>query len=183
MITIITQFLVISYDLQNDLDIQRCKRDFSRQANGILSRFGIGTPEVLTQLLHSYCMSVYGCALWNLNNRSIKALDVCINKVLRHIWSLPYNCHTDILHLVAGSDSIFNICYNRFCKLLFLIYATIVFVSYCVQLRSLVNLSSMICFSRLLTVLSQFYWLLVITLSMALILFVTTVMQIFQLLI
>ena len=31
---------------------------------------------------------------------------------------LPYNCHTDTLHLVAGSVSIFNICYNRFCKLL-----------------------------------------------------------------
>ena len=32
--------------------------------------------------------------------------------------SLPYNCHTDTLHLEAGSDSIFNICNNRFCKLL-----------------------------------------------------------------
>ena len=64
-------------------------------------------------------MSFYGCALWNLSNRSIKALHVSINKVLRRIWSLPYNCHTDILHLVAGSDSIFNVCYNRFCKLLF----------------------------------------------------------------
>ena len=50
--------------------------------------------------------------------RSIKALDICINKVLRRIWSLPYKCHTDILYLVAGSDRIFNVCYNRFCKLL-----------------------------------------------------------------
>ena len=32
---------------------------------------------------------------------------VCINKVLQRIWSLPHNCHTDILHLVADSDSIF----------------------------------------------------------------------------
>jgi len=63
-------------------------------------------------------MSFYGCALWNLSNRSIKALDVCINKVLRRIWSLPYNCYIDTLHLVAGSDRIFNVCYNRFCKLL-----------------------------------------------------------------
>ena len=109
---------IISYDLQNDLDIQRCKRDFIRRANGVLSRFGFCTPEVLTQLLHTYCMSFYGCALWNLCNRSIKALDICINKVLLRIWSLPYNCHTDILHLVAGSDSIFNVCYNCSCKLL-----------------------------------------------------------------
>ena len=98
--------------------MRRCKHDFIRWANGVLSRFGFCTPEVLTQLLCTYCMSFYGCALWNLSIRSIKALDVCINKVLRRIWSLPYNCHTDILHLVAGSDSIFNVCYNRFCKLL-----------------------------------------------------------------
>ena len=116
---------IVSYDLQNDLDIQRCKRDFIRQANSVLSHFVLCTPKVLTQLLHSYCMSFYGCAHWNLNNRSIKALEACINKVLRHIWSLPYNCHNDILYLVSGSYSIFNIRYNRFCKL-------------CVELRSLV---------------------------------------------
>ena len=75
--------------------IFRCKRDFIGPANGVLSRFGFCTPEVLTQLLHTYCMSFYGCAPWNLSNRSIKTLDVCINKVLQHIWSLPYNCHTD----------------------------------------------------------------------------------------
>ena len=36
---------IISYDLQNDLDIQRCKRDFIRRGNGVLSRFGFCTPE------------------------------------------------------------------------------------------------------------------------------------------
>ena len=71
---------IISYDLQNDLDIQRCKRDFIRRTNGVLSRFGFCTPEVLTQLLRTYCMSFYGCELWNLSNRSIKALDVCTIK-------------------------------------------------------------------------------------------------------
>ena len=94
---------IISHDLKNDLDIQRCKRDFIRRANGVLSHFDFCTPEGLTQVLHSYCMSFYWYTLWNLSNRSIKALDVCINKVLQRIWSLPYNCHTDTLHLVAGS--------------------------------------------------------------------------------
>ena len=48
----------MSYDLQNALDIQRCKHDFIRRANGILSCFGSCTPEVFTQLLHSYCMVI-----------------------------------------------------------------------------------------------------------------------------
>ena len=45
---------IISYDLQNDLDIQRCKCDFIRRANGVLLRFGFCTPEVLTQLYLLY---------------------------------------------------------------------------------------------------------------------------------
>ena len=106
---VLSMLTILDIYLQND-DIQRCKRDFIRRVNCVLSHFGFCTHEVLTQ------MSFYGCALWNLSNRSIKALDVCINKVLRCIWSLPYNCHTDVLHLVAGSDRI--LCHNGFFELL-----------------------------------------------------------------
>ncbi len=108
---------VVCHDLSDDLDIQKCQRDFVRRANGVLLRFGFCTPTVLTRLLRSYCMSFYGCALWNLNHKMIKCLEVCMNKVLRRIWSLPYDCHTDILHSVSGCYSIVNVCYNRFCKL------------------------------------------------------------------
>lgn len=107
----------ISQDLVCDVDIHRCQRDFIRRANGVLLRFGFCSPKVLTRLLRSYCMSFYGCALWELNSKSIKCLEVCMNKVLRRIWSLPYCCHTDILHSVSGCYSILNVCYNRFCKL------------------------------------------------------------------
>ena len=62
-------------------------------------------------------MSFYGCALWNLNNKALKCIDVSMNKVLCRVWHLPYNCHTDILHSVAGCYSISNVSYNRFCKL------------------------------------------------------------------
>ena len=33
---------------------------------------------------------------------------------LRRIWSLPFNCHTDLLHICT----IFNVCYSRCCKLI-----------------------------------------------------------------
>ena len=38
---------IISCDPRNDLDVQRCKRDFIRRANCVLSQFGFCTPEVL----------------------------------------------------------------------------------------------------------------------------------------
>ena len=108
---------VLQENLQDDLDIQRCRSDFIKRANCILHRFAFCTPEVLSYLLRCYCMSFYGCAIWDLSSPSIKSLDVCMNKVLRRIWSLPYNSHTGILHVVSKCCSVYNVCYNRFCKL------------------------------------------------------------------
>ncbi len=63
-------------------------------------------------------MSLYGCALWSLNAQAIRSLDVCMNKILRRIWSLPFNCHTDLIHIMSNCTSVFNICYSRCCKLI-----------------------------------------------------------------
>ena len=86
----------------NNADILRCSRDFCKQANGILFRFGFCDPVVQTKLLLNYCMSLCGCALWSLNCSGIKCLYVCLNKGLRRIWSLPPNSHTGIVHCVSG---------------------------------------------------------------------------------
>ena len=86
----------------NLMDNVRCSRDFCKQANGILFRFGFCDPVVQTTLLLNYCMSLYGCVLWSLNCSEIKHLDVCLNKRLRRIWSLPPNSITGIVHCVSG---------------------------------------------------------------------------------
>ena len=93
---------VLAENLQDDLDIQWCRSDFIKWANCILYRFAFCTPVVLSYLLRCFCMSYYGCVLWNLSNRSIKCLDVCMNNILRQVWSLPFNCHTSILHAISG---------------------------------------------------------------------------------
>ena len=63
-------------------------------------------------------MSYYGCVLWNLSNPSIKCFDVCMNNILCQVWSLPFNCHTSILHVISGCHSIYNTCYKRFYNML-----------------------------------------------------------------
>ena len=73
---------VLTYNLMNNDDILRCSRDFCKQANGNLFRFGFCDPVVPTRLLLNYCMFLHGCALWSLNCREIKHLDVCFNKCL-----------------------------------------------------------------------------------------------------
>ena len=109
---------ILTSKLQDDHDIQRCLLDFVKRANSTLYRFKFCTPRVLVHLLRSYCMSFYGCAIWSLNTRSIRSIDVSMNKILRRIWSLPFNCHTDLLHVISNCTSVFNVCYSRCCKLI-----------------------------------------------------------------
>ena len=92
---------VLAENLQDDLDIQQCRSDF-KQANCVLHRFALCTPVVLSYLLHCFYMSYYGYVLCNLSNPSIKCFDVCINNILRRVWSLPFNCHTNILHVISA---------------------------------------------------------------------------------
>ena len=116
---------VLHYSSENSPDAHRQLEEalsslkiYSLSSNyRTLHRFAFCTPEVLSYLLRCYCMSFYGCAVWDLTSPSIKSLDVCMNKVLRRIWSLPYNSHSGILHVVSNCCSVYSVCYNRFCKL------------------------------------------------------------------
>ena len=65
--------------------------------------------RTLTFLLRSFCLSLYGCALWRLDSKAITGIEVAFNKVLRRIWNLPFNSHTRIVHCTARLFSIFNL--------------------------------------------------------------------------
>ena len=75
-------------------------------------------PLVKSCLLKFYCLSLYGCSLWNLSCRSLCSIEVSFNNILRRIWKLPRNCHTGILHLTALLPSIFNVVQSRSSTLL-----------------------------------------------------------------
>ena len=106
-----------SCNLMDNADILRCSRDFCKQANSILFRFGFCDPVVLTRLLLNYCMSLHGCALWSSNCSENKNLDVRFNECLWRIWSLPPNSHNGIVRCFSGCVSAYNVCFQRSCKL------------------------------------------------------------------
>ena len=117
----------LTANLMDGDDIFRCSRDFVRKANGILIKFGFCEPFILTKLLTCFCLSLYGCALWSLDSRAIKHLDVSINNCLRRIWSLPRNCHTSTQYLVVIVClilviNLFVICFGQLLIVAILLY-------------------------------------------------------------
>ena len=103
----------LSYDLSDNFDISMKTRDLVKKANLLLYTFSAADPVVKTHLFQSYCLSLYGCTLWNLSCPGIRSLEVAFNNILRRIWHLPYNSHTGIVHSTAHLPSISNLVQSR----------------------------------------------------------------------
>ena len=99
----------LTYDLSDDEDIVFRSRDFLKKGNLLFYNFKFCSPSTLTFLLRSFCLSLYGCALWRLDSKAITGIEVAFNKVLRRIWNLPFNSHTRIVHCTARLFNIFNL--------------------------------------------------------------------------
>ena len=59
----------LSYNLSDDEDINRKCHDFLKKANILLVNFKFCSPSTLTFLFRSFCLSLYGCALWCLDSK------------------------------------------------------------------------------------------------------------------
>ena len=59
----------------------------------MLYSFSSCNPQVKTKLLLSFCLSLYGSALWFSSSSALRSLEIAFNNILRRIWSLPRMCH------------------------------------------------------------------------------------------
>ena len=96
---------ILTHNLNDDEDIVSAIKDMCCKANCMLHTFACCDPIVKTHLFSSFCLSLYGAALWKSSNPQLKSLEVAFNNILRKIWSLPRYCHTAILHCVARLPS------------------------------------------------------------------------------
>ena len=89
----------------------------------------------------SYCLSLYGCPLWNLSSSTINLINIAYNKILRKLWCLPRHSHRRIVHCVAETTCITNL----ICKRFFAFYKKALLGSYLV--RSVYYKSSILCYT------------------------------------
>ena len=58
---------ILSFDNSDTADILCKARDLVRKANLMMHTFSAAGPLVKSRLLQLYCLSLYGCSLWNLS--------------------------------------------------------------------------------------------------------------------
>ena len=101
-------------DSADSADIIRETRHLLRKANYTLCTISFADPFVLCSLIKSFCLSLYRAQLWDLSNKNIINLQVVFNRILRRIWNLPFNSHTNIVYCVIHIVSIKNLIVKRF---------------------------------------------------------------------
>ena len=97
--------VILQSDLGNRLDIERLERAFLRQAFACLNKYSNFPINVKTFLFKTYCMSLYGCQLWdNLKgcSNNMAAIKVSYHKAIKRILGLPFRSSSHQACVTAG---------------------------------------------------------------------------------
>ena len=77
------------------------------KSNNLLADFFFSSSLTLSVLFKSYCMNIYGSALWRYNNHS-NIINFCVSwrKIVRRLWKILYRTHNSLIYLINNCDFI-----------------------------------------------------------------------------
>jgi len=82
--------------------------DFSKRAAMLRSHFFWLLPQAKYSLFKSYCMPLYGCALWDYSHPSIAKFCIAWRKVIRSIHGLHPRTHCTLLPAICDDVDVFT---------------------------------------------------------------------------
>ena len=83
---------ILSTNLNDFNDIDRCSKSFNRSAGILLKNFCFTDPDILFFLFNSYCTSFYGSELWTMKsgcNTILKEFSIAYHAILKKILKIP----------------------------------------------------------------------------------------------
>ena len=91
------------YLLENRQDphVQHIKQDFVVKANSVLGDFHNVSSHIKFDLFNTYCMSLYGSHICDLNDSSMRPLYTEWRKAFRKVWNIPPRTHSRYLYHIA----------------------------------------------------------------------------------
>ena len=81
----------------NDRHIIENTCDLYQRSNLLISQFRPCNSETLDRLHMTYCMHMYGCELWNLNEKDVNQFKVAWRKIKRRIWKILPRTHNNLV--------------------------------------------------------------------------------------
>ena len=96
--------------------------DFYVRVNMVMSHFSHVASHVRYKLFKTYCMSLYGCQLWDFQSKVTNKFYVAWRKSVRRILGVPYTTHCNLLHYIAEDKDLKVQLYSRFIKFIQTLY-------------------------------------------------------------
>lgn len=87
-------------------EVTKSVSDFNRRVNVLLSKFHFCKIETKIRLFNTYCMSLYGCVIWDFDDRSIETFYVAWRKAVRRVLGLHPMTHCRLLSNIMGCPPI-----------------------------------------------------------------------------
>ena len=98
---------ILSGDLTDVLDIDRCNKAFNKSAGFLLRKFNNADIQIFLHLFNSFCSTLYGCELWIERKgcaRALKEFSVSYHAVLKKTLNVTRYFSN---HYVCGILSLF----------------------------------------------------------------------------
>jgi len=109
--------------LGNILDTNNCNRDIDvkrgvtiGKINGVLQEFNFAHPTSRCKVLSKYCISYYGCELWDLYSEEFNKIITSWNISIRKAWDLPRSTHRRFIEPLSGFSHVKTLITSRFLK-------------------------------------------------------------------
>ena len=88
--------------------------DMFRRTNCMIAKFSKADPFVRHKLFKCYCVSLYGCQLWDLTLPELEHVCVAWRKCVRKVMCLPYRTHNALLPFICDDISIIEQIHSQF---------------------------------------------------------------------
>ena len=125
---------IICNSLDDNADILHRRNAMAGQINNVLCYFGKLDYFVKVKLLKTYCSSLYGSVLWDVNNPLRETVCSSWRRGLRRVFGLPYTAHSSLLSPLSCSLPIDDELSQRF-----ILFAQRCFTSECILVRSVAH--------------------------------------------
>ncbi len=96
--------------------IDRSITELYSKTNMIMSHFSHCNVDVRYELFKTFCMPLYGCALWKYTGIDIKRFYTAWRKCVRRILGVPYTTHCNLLSYICNDDDVVTQLSRRFVK-------------------------------------------------------------------
>lgn len=81
----------------NQKQIEKSVKDLYKNFNILMAQFSHVSMAVKYKLFRSFCMSVYGAALWNFESRNCESFYVAWRKCIKRLFGIPQRTHSYLI--------------------------------------------------------------------------------------